>query len=409
MPLPPIGADDGYGFAAHASPYRPGIEEEIHSQAWMFGIDDDVLSPWQFEKPDGPTQDLPPPTQEDFDRAVQEAMAAKLSERADLRKRVERVHNNGELDDEESINVAFRALWAVPLVLIANGINALSKPLYKCCSMTVTPPVGRAAPSAKDIAFWDEARPGAEEPSVRRMAWCEPQLPSAAREICGVAGKPDEKDTVHPVAPKVEVEGASPQPLPEQPTPSTDASVKPSVTLTPVDAVASGDGPAGDLPVIAEDASAEGSMDAQPKPKPKKPKGDRASAISVGGNINSGVGGLLSAYAKNGAKPAKRSAGDRASAVGLSTAGQSAASAALASAASGGLAPSKASESAGTDGSAGEKAALAKPRRKPGQSGSVVSTNLQSGSATSNLLGPMMAKQSKKKASRAADTASAIG
>jgi hypothetical protein len=38
-----------------------------------------------------------------------------------------------------------------------------------------------------------------------------------------------------------------------------------------------------------------------------------------------------------------------------------------------------------------------------------VSTNLQSGSATSNLLGPMMAKQSKKKASRAADTASAIG
>merc|ERR1719356_1615114 len=57
-----------------------------------------------------------------------------LSERVNLRKRVEVVHNSGQPDDEESCNIMARALWAVPLFLITDGLRSASQHLSACCA-----------------------------------------------------------------------------------------------------------------------------------------------------------------------------------------------------------------------------------------------------------------------------------
>lgn len=418
MALSPFGAHGDLNSIGHIwamddifADNQQSPEDDLASQAWMFGLEDVGYAPPGVATTDplAKTSWLPP-TEEDFDRVVREAMVDNMTERVHLKRRIDTVHNKGEPDEKESFNVAMRALWAVPLVLLTNSIQLVSKPLSTCCSMTVRPPVDTPIPSGEPL----EPVPSAEQASSQldggaaRGGWCEPRLPTAARAFCATV----RREEPLPVPASADSASAHPgQPAPDEATAASPASVVAAAEDVVEQAAAAAAPSEEPAPGQAQEVSTSETVGELPQMKKpaKKTRNDRASAISVGGGMTSGVGNLLGSYAKQGKK-----GGDRASAVGLSSGSASAASNLLGATAQPGSAGGRSGRSgtaATTDEVTPGSASKSESRKKKPGDGKTVVSNFQSNSATSNLLGGMMAQQNKKKASskRADATASVIG
>jgi len=120
--------------APHVSAYEVGglDEFEMEQAPWMVGLEQVV--------PVRPQTDVPPrsprpPDPDELDRVVRETMVEGYTERAHLPKRIDAVHHGGQPDAAESCGVALRSLWAVPLVLVAKGLQMASRPMVSCCTM----------------------------------------------------------------------------------------------------------------------------------------------------------------------------------------------------------------------------------------------------------------------------------
>lgn len=372
---------------------------DFESPPWMYGnATVTVASPPRI------APSAPPPRPEDIDRVVQEALIEKLTERADLQHRVDKVHNAGD-PDVDTCGMALRALWAVPLLFVAKGINLASKPLVGCCS------VGLA--SSEKLCTVEETSPLDPSRNVDGNMG-EPQLSDAQQALVG-------SSPAFPVAPVV---------------------VAPQVPI----------GPASLQPDMSPEAQEV--IEEQPKAKPKAKK-KHGSVVSMSSNVQSAAGNLLAGFAKAPVAGRSKATGSTSapSVIGapVANSGMSLAGATLpvASKAKSKAAPSVIGASPVTSGMASsfpgmnqaplpvaapsappntgmlnqpgvvppkaiaEGEAIPKRRPKAGQnaSKSVVSTNFQSNSAASNLLGPMMARQGKQPGAKRAptDQASAIG
>lgn len=387
---------------------------------WMFGNSQVVWSSPPREAPAGP-----PPRPEELDRVVQETMVENLTERVHLQKRVDVVYNGGEPESSESYAVAWRALWAVPLVFAAKGFKLATKPLVGCCTPGRVPPQSLVAggpqsdPSSGGVAGPLSVSDASKTPA-EAAASASPSLPSlsdAAGALAAVLSAAEQPAAAEQTA-------AAGQPVAAEP-------------------AAAAEQPAAPEPPKPEPPGAEAEPAAAPaKAKPEKKKRG-GSVVSVSANMQSGVGNLLAGYAGGGSRsrPAK-SGGDEKSVIGgppapaaptlpskssassSSSAAPPAASKPSASASASSTAPAAPAAPAATaapaapaeepkkrrEGSADSSGERRKKTPGDASASKTVVSNFQSNSAASNLLGPMMAKAGKTRSKRGdSDAKSAIG
>lgn len=405
---------------------------DLDDPPWMFGNSQVVWASPQREAPAGP-----PPRPEDLDRVVHETMVDKLTERVHLQRRVDVVYHGGEPEASESCGVAMRALWAVPLVLAANGLKRVAKPLAGCCSVGRVPPERLAAPGATEAPQSDAPLPDA---------------PAAAVAV-EAGGGPAAAEAPAAAAPSIDAAAATPavssSALPGAP----EAAAAPG---QPAEAAAAAQGVKAEVPAtVGVAADAEGTA-LPAKPEVKRPRGG-GSMASMASTMQSPAGNLLAGLAMKGgsgggrSRPGKSSGADGASVIG----GQatSASPAAPSAPSSSSAPPSRASPAVSAPstpavpavptvatgertpvapGSSGQTPASnstaqepkkrpeggAEPsgerrrrERDPNQSASkTVVSNFQSNSAASNLLGPMVARAGKKQGRKGdSDAKSAVG
>lgn len=371
----------------------------------------------------------PPPDVSEVDRLVQRQIIDCHSERVHLQKRIEVVHKSAQEEAEDACGITMRALWAIPLVLLAGGFAAAQGPLTGCCTAGERAPPERLVASGPDESAPEDAPAAsagaAGEDAASRRAEA---LPSGSgREQPNVGAR--EGDSAGAIGTSSLADSG----------PSTR--IDTSINAAPVGngsgagssvaeegaaangASATNTGPALEL---GPKEGAEGANAAVPKAARPKRRGDARSAVSVSQNMQSSMGVLLAGVAKgDGGRRPKSSPKEQPPGSEASVLNAKAAPALPSVAESPPPQPPPAKATPAEKEDSPPQEVVAKPpaekaesgggeRRRPGvgarKSGDsrTVVSNFQGGSAAGNLLGPLAMKPKAKAKSRTSDSKSVI-
>lgn len=239
-------------------------------------------------------------------------MADCLSERANLRKRVEVVHNGGRTDPDDECAFTMRALWAVPFVLCVESLRTVERAVSGCCSSGVrarperlVAGPGLDAGAQLPKSWLDHLDPAADTCGVSKPStWC--GNPNSAPPLALPSTEATRRDvpsnpTVDPGPALAAVPGAAPNQLDVAGAAGAAADVGFLGAGPGPDGIGAlaaapfpdqGEHQTGILPALEPSTEETDTLAPLPAPKPKRRGGGR-SMVSLSSNMQSSAGALL--------------------------------------------------------------------------------------------------------------------